>query len=186
MALTNTEADPNAEMQLLQDILTQRMLGLYAPTQRWRTNTSHPARPYTTEEARAFKRVKNLSAQSEVDAESFLKATHPGRQVYQSIIVQLESRDKLSQILAYQNAHFEVSDTLRKACGDWAHAAVLSSTARSYRDVAGKISITASIMTVMRAQGIKELPPAKETGETLDACLLVNLKDSNQPNPTKC
>ncbi|KAJ6618045.1 hypothetical protein B0H10DRAFT_1947845 [Mycena sp. CBHHK59/15] len=59
--------------------------------------------PYTLEEGWALKRAKNLSAQSEADAEAFLKTIHPMKHAYQAYLVALENRDKLTLIWADHN-----------------------------------------------------------------------------------
>ncbi|KAJ7456617.1 hypothetical protein FB451DRAFT_1511725 [Mycena latifolia] len=103
--------------------------------------------PYTVEEARAFKRTKNLSAQSDADAEAFM------------------------------NAKYQVSDTLGRTLHDWSYAAILSATITSYRDQEGVPSIATNIMNVMRTCQIAELPPSKETGrcEAVKAIIISGL-----------
>ncbi|KAJ7439354.1 hypothetical protein FB451DRAFT_1400300 [Mycena latifolia] len=133
--------------------------------------------PYTVEEARAFKRTKNLSAQSDADAEAFMKEGHPMRHAYQTLIATLECRDKLALIWADHSAKYQVSDTLGRTLHDWSYAAILSATITSYRDQEGVPSIATNIMNVMRTCQIAELPPSKETGrcEAVKAIIISGL-----------
>ncbi|KAJ6625359.1 hypothetical protein B0H10DRAFT_2212029 [Mycena sp. CBHHK59/15] len=69
--------------------------------------------PYTLEEGRALKRHKNLSAQSDADADVFLKTAHPMRHAYQILLVGLECRDALKIIAADNSKKYKLSDTLK-------------------------------------------------------------------------
>ncbi|KAJ7483007.1 hypothetical protein B0H11DRAFT_2232371 [Mycena galericulata] len=119
--------------------------------------------PYTLEEGRALKRTKNLSSQSEADAEAFLKADHPAKHAFQAYLVSLENRDKLTLIWADHNEKYKLSSTLHKTCLDYAHVGLLSPNLKSYRDDGGS-SIAADIIAVMRVLLVSELPPPRETG----------------------
>ncbi|KAJ6622969.1 hypothetical protein B0H10DRAFT_2213977 [Mycena sp. CBHHK59/15] len=119
--------------------------------------------PYTLEEGRALKRHKNLSAQSDADADVFLKTAHPMRHAYQILLVGLKCRDALKIIAADNSKKYKLSDTLKKTCQDYAHVAVLSPKANRYRDSGRGPTIAATILATMRLIGIMELPPASET-----------------------
>ncbi|KAJ7690868.1 hypothetical protein B0H17DRAFT_1134137 [Mycena rosella] len=129
--------------------------------------------PYTMEEGRTLKRSKNLSPRSDGDAELFITPSRLARHGFMAYLVSLECRDRLTEICKYNNEVYKLSDAFQKTCMSWAHAAVLSATANSYRDDTPG-SIAANIMPlwihfsrsqkVMRSQGIAELPPTKETG----------------------
>ncbi|KAJ7920516.1 hypothetical protein B0H13DRAFT_2319419 [Mycena leptocephala] len=129
-----------------------------------------PNAPYTLEEGRAFKRHKNLSGQSDNDAEIFLKArllsstTHPTRHLYQLHIVGLQCRNMLHIIKADEDKKFKLTDITMKTSQDYAHCAVLSPSAKNYRNIKEQPTIAAVIVGVMRALGISDLPPAMETG----------------------
>ncbi|KAJ6576266.1 hypothetical protein B0H10DRAFT_2103162 [Mycena sp. CBHHK59/15] len=53
---------------------------------------------------------------------------------------------------------------------DYAHVAILSPSAKNYRDTKDGPTVAASIQTVMRSLGVAELPAARETG----CCVIVN------------
>ncbi|KAJ6615386.1 hypothetical protein B0H10DRAFT_70914 [Mycena sp. CBHHK59/15] len=69
-----------------------------------------PIAPYNLEEGRAFKRQKNLSGQSDNDAEIFLKTSNPMRHLYQIHIVGLQCRDMLHIIKADGDKKFKLTD----------------------------------------------------------------------------
>ncbi|KAJ6611048.1 hypothetical protein B0H10DRAFT_2057884 [Mycena sp. CBHHK59/15] len=123
-----------------------------------------PTVPYNLEEGRAFKRHKNLSGQSDNDAEIFLKTSNPMRHLYQIHIVGLQCRDMLHIIKADGDKKFKLTDITMKTAQDYAHCAVLSPSAKNYRNIKEQPTIAAVIVGVMRALGISDLPPAMETG----------------------
>ncbi|KAJ7811520.1 hypothetical protein B0H13DRAFT_2448054 [Mycena leptocephala] len=127
--------------------------------------------PYTLEEGRALKRHKNLSGQSDNDAEMFLKAClllsstyNPMRHLFQVHLVALQCRDILNTIKADGDNKYKLSDILQKTCQDYAHCALLASNAKNYRNIKEQPTIAAVIVGVMRALGISDLPLAMETG----------------------
>ncbi|KAJ7939127.1 hypothetical protein B0H13DRAFT_2300865 [Mycena leptocephala] len=129
-----------------------------------------PNAPYTLEEGRALKRHKNLSGQSDNDAEIFLKArllsstSNPMRHLYQIHIVGLQCRDMLHIIKADGDKKFKLTDIMMKTAQDYAHCAMLSPSAKNYRNIKEQPTFAAVIVGVMRVLGISDLPPAMETG----------------------
>ncbi|KAJ7148431.1 hypothetical protein C8R43DRAFT_1129074 [Mycena crocata] len=101
--------------------------------------------PYTLEEGRVLKRARNLTPQSDADT------PHPMKHTFQMYLAILECRDRLTAICADQNRNYKPSETLGKTCMDWAHAAILSARANSYRDPPSGPSIASNIMTVIDA-----------------------------------
>ncbi|KAJ6620124.1 hypothetical protein B0H10DRAFT_2216172 [Mycena sp. CBHHK59/15] len=126
--------------------------------------TDDPNAPFTLEEGRAFKRHKNLSGQSDNDANTFLKAHLLSSNSIGLELVALQCRDMLHTIKADGEKKFKLSDTVSKTCQDYAHCALLSPQAKNYRNVRDQPTIPAVIVGVMRALGISDLPPAMETG----------------------
>ncbi|KAF7375545.1 hypothetical protein MSAN_00442700 [Mycena sanguinolenta] len=121
--------------------------------------------PYTVEQGRAFKRHKNLTGASDIDADIFLKTRNPMRHLFQIALVALQCRDLLQGIKADQERRYKLPDTLAKLCQDYAHVALLSPKARCYRNSnKGNPTIAKSIVAAMRSLGVSDMPPAYETG----------------------
>ncbi|KAF7351462.1 hypothetical protein MSAN_01578300 [Mycena sanguinolenta] len=125
----------------------------------------NPNLPYTVEQGRAFKRHKNLTGASDIDADIFLKTRNPMRHLFQIALVALQCRDLLQGIKADQERRYKLPDTLAKLCQDYAHVALLSPKARCYRNSnKGNPTIAKSIVAAMRSLGVSDMPPAYETG----------------------
>ncbi|KAJ7863908.1 hypothetical protein B0H13DRAFT_2281979 [Mycena leptocephala] len=112
-----------------------------------------PNAPYTLEEGRALKRHKNLSGQSDNNAEIFLKAClllsstyNPMRHLFQVHLVALQCRDILNTIKADGDNKYKLSDILQKTCQDYAHCALLASNAKNYRNVKEQPTIAAVLV----------------------------------------
>ncbi|KAJ7202933.1 hypothetical protein C8J57DRAFT_1485865 [Mycena rebaudengoi] len=129
-----------------------------------------PAAPFALEEARAWKRTKHLSAESDADAEKFLLTTHPMQHQFMVYTAVLICRDKLTAMEAEDAQNYKPSDSLKKTLVDYGHMVILSPSAPRYRDTAENVStLVQEAMAAMRLIPIAELPAACETGRT-DAC----------------
>ncbi|KAJ6532309.1 hypothetical protein DFH09DRAFT_1408419 [Mycena vulgaris] len=135
--------------------------------------------PYTLEQGRAYKRHKKLSAQSDAEADFFLKTTNPMRHLFQMIVVGLECRDTLQIIKTDQDKKYKLTDTLSRTCQDYAHVALLSHKAKSYRNLKDTPTMASTIVGAMRTLGVADMPPSMETGrcEVLNKCIGKALTD---------
>ncbi|KAJ7133712.1 hypothetical protein C8R43DRAFT_1133250 [Mycena crocata] len=120
--------------------------------------------PYSLEEGRAYKRQKNLSSQSNEDAELFLRTINPMRHIFQLVVVALQCRDLLQVIKSDQDKKYMLPETLTTTCQHYAQAAILSAKAKSYRNIKEGPSVASSILAAMRMLGVMDLPPPSETG----------------------
>ncbi|KAJ6456979.1 hypothetical protein C8R45DRAFT_1110757 [Mycena sanguinolenta] len=127
-------------------------------------DSDNPNLPYTLEQGRAFKRQKNLTGASDIDADIFLNTSNPMRHLFQLTVVALQCRDILHGIKADQERRYKLPDTLSKVCQDYAHVALLSPKARCYRNSKGNAKIAKSIVSAMRLLGVSDMPPSHETG----------------------
>ncbi|KAJ7644881.1 hypothetical protein FB45DRAFT_300554 [Roridomyces roridus] len=122
--------------------------------------------PYSVEEGRELKRQKNLRSESDADADAFLKISHPARHAFHTQVVALQCRDMLQQLVADANCNYKLPDTLRKTAVDYGHICMLSYNAKYYRNPKDTPAgyLVGNIIAAMRAMGVKDLPPAMETG----------------------
>ncbi|KAJ7453825.1 hypothetical protein FB451DRAFT_1408702 [Mycena latifolia] len=124
----------------------------------------NPLAPYTLEEGREIKRHKHLSPQSDADLDFFLKTSNPGRHMFQIAVFAVQCRDTLQIIKSDQDKKYKLTDTLTKTCQEYAHVAMLSPKAKSYRNVKSSPTVTSTIVNAMRMLGISDMPPSKEVG----------------------
>ncbi|KAJ6613022.1 hypothetical protein B0H10DRAFT_2222591 [Mycena sp. CBHHK59/15] len=136
--------------------------------------TLQPANPFTLEDAHAYKRAKNLSAESEVDAEAFLQSSNAVNHSFRNYVATLSCRDKLTSIMADSNTKYKVPETLKKTLQDYSHLAVVSPSAYKYRDTGDGTPIAANVMAVLWKLNVADLPPTCETGRVAVAMAVIN------------
>ncbi|KAJ7122382.1 hypothetical protein C8R44DRAFT_876680 [Mycena epipterygia] len=120
--------------------------------------------PYTLEQGREFKRHKGLSGPSDMDADFLFEGTSSSYLI-PLVVISLQNRDLLQLLKADQDKKYKLPDTLVKTCQDWAHIAMLSPKARSYRNIKDTPSIASIIVAAMRMLGVTDMPPSMETGQ---------------------
>ncbi|KAJ6511524.1 hypothetical protein C8R47DRAFT_737294 [Mycena vitilis] len=172
-ALRAQEVEANPEGATRSDGLDDSSTGMTRRRDEDDDGYEDPLAPYSLEAGRAFKRHKNLSGQSDSDADLFLKTANPSKHMYQLLCVGLQCRDHLEKIVRDSEKKFKLPDTVAKTCHDYAYCALLSPGITHYRNPKDGPTIPSDIVGVMRAIGIAQLPPPHETGrcEVLRQCV---------------
>ncbi|KAJ6629607.1 hypothetical protein B0H10DRAFT_1939599 [Mycena sp. CBHHK59/15] len=116
---------------------------------------------FTLEAGRAYKKQKKLSPESDLVCEEFLKSNNPFKHQFIQLTVSLQIRDLLKGMSQdVDGKTWVMPAALKTTASDYARAAVLSQSARTYR---GK-SFAAAVMTALREHNVSDLPPASDTG----------------------
>ncbi|KAG6825636.1 hypothetical protein H0H92_002995 [Tricholoma furcatifolium] len=113
---------------------------------------------YSLEEGRAYKKQRNLSVESDADAERFLKSTRPYEHQVMIYLALLQNRDMLRKIVKDMNESYQVPALVKSTAQSYATAAILSPSVRAYR----RENFAAMILDTMRTLGVSNLPPKGE------------------------
>ncbi|KAJ7575232.1 hypothetical protein C8J56DRAFT_1120116 [Mycena floridula] len=115
---------------------------------------------FSLEDGRALKRQRNLSSESEADAEAFLLTTDPIERLFICLMASLRAGD-LAFIIAKDNSlKYELPKTVEDTAVDYAQCLILSPSITGYRagDLAKRVLLT---MTQLH---VSDIPPSHETG----------------------
>ncbi|KAK7047086.1 hypothetical protein VNI00_006748 [Paramarasmius palmivorus] len=115
---------------------------------------------FTPEMARELKKLKGLSAESDLDYEAYAKATTVEEQHARNTLHVLEVRDLLRRLVNDSNEQYRVPPAVLKTSKEWASATLLSPSVYCYK---GK-KIAETVFNTMRAMGVSDLPSAQDTG----------------------